>query len=287
MKSLKHSKVKNIGVLFELLTRQITSDTLSNNQKSPAIDIVKEYFKKGSILSKELDLYKALQQQKYTSDSKAEKFIDIVISEYKKISRSKSKREKYNLVREIKKHYNLDDFFKSRVSNYRLNASICSLLESHISTDSVKPSQLMKYRFNIVEHITGTQKSSKEATSIISEYSKQEKDLRLLSYKILLEKFNDKYGSLTSKQKTLLREFINNISNTSTLKKYMVNEINIISKELAALTKNVSDDIVKVKLSEVNSQLVNIKNDNLVRDKHLVSMLRSYDLIKELKNVVK
>ena len=287
MKPLKHSKVKNVGVLFELLTRQITSDTLSSKQKSPAISIVKEFFKKDTVLARELDLYKALQQQKYTSDAKAEKFIDIVISEYVKLNRSKSKREKYNLVREIKKHYNLDDFFKSRVSNYRLNASICSLLESNASIDSIKPSQLMKYRFNIVEHITGTHTSTKDSDTVLNEYSKQEKDLRLLSYKILLEKFNDKYGTLTSKQKSLLREYINNISNTSTLKKYIVTEVNIINKELSALIENVTDDIVKVKLTEVQAQLSNIQNDKVVRDKHLVSMLRSYDLIKELKNVAK
>jgi hypothetical protein len=288
MGSLKHSKIKNVGVLFELLTRQITSDTISSKKQSPAIAIVKEYFKKDTILARELDLFKALQQQKYTSDSKAEKFIDIVISEYSKLNRSKSKREKYNLVREIKKHYNLDDFFKSRVSNYRLNASIFNLLESNITSTSNNPSQVMKYRYSIVEHITGTNASTKESTnSVLSEYATQEKDLRLLSYKILLEKFNDKYGTLTSKQKSLLREYINNISNTSTLKKYMVTEINIINKHLKSLTAKVTDDIVKVKLSEVQTQLSNIKSDNVIRDKHLVSMLRSYDLIKELKNVAK
>jgi hypothetical protein len=284
--ALKHSKIKNVGVLFELLTRQITSDTLSNNKKSPAISIIKEYFKKDTVLARELDLYKALQQQKYTSDVKAERFIDIVIAEYGKISRNKSKREKYNLVREIKKHYKLDDFFKSRVSNYRLNASIFKLLESNISSNN--PTQIMKCRYNIIEHITGTHTSNKhDNDAVLNEYSKQEKDVRLLSYKILLEKFNTKYGKLNSRQKSLLREYINNISNSSKLKKYMVSEINIINKILEKLTKKVKDDVVRVKLAEVQTQLHNVKSDSVIRDKHLVSMLRSYDLIKELKNVVK
>jgi hypothetical protein len=284
--ALKHSKIKNVGVLFELLTRQITSDTLSNNKKSPAISIIKEYFKKDTVLARELDLYKALQQQKYTSDVKAERFIDIVIAEYGKISRNKSKREKYNLVREIKKHYKLDDFFKSRVSNYRLNASIFKLLESNITSNN--PTQIMKCRYNIIEHITGTHTSNKhDNDTVLNEYSKQEKDVRLLSYKILLEKFNTKYGKLNSRQKSLLREYINNISNSSKLKKYMVSEINIINKILEKLTKKVKDDVVRVKLSEVQTQLHNVKSDSVIRDKHLVSMLRSYDLIKELKNVVK
>lgn len=284
--ALKHSKIKNVGVLFELLTRQITSDTLSDNKKSPAISIVKEFFKKGSILSKELDLFKALQQQKYTSDVKAEKFIDIVILEFNKINRSKSKREKYNLVREIKKHYSLDDFFKSRVSNYRLNASIFSLLES--VNKSNNPTQIMKCRYNIIEHITGSHTSNKrDIDNTINEYSSQSQDIRLLSYKILLEKFNSKYGKLSKKQKDLLREYINNISNSSKLKTYIIQEVNIINKILNKITSKVKDDVVRVKLNEVQAQLKNIQNDSVVRDSHLVSILRSYNLIKELKNVIK
>lgn len=284
--ALKHSKIKNVGVLFELLTRQITSDTLSDNKKSPAISIVKEFFKKGSILSKELDLFKALQQQKYTSDVKAEKFIDIVILEFNKLNRSKSKREKYNLVREIKKHYSLDDFFKSRVSNYRLNASIFSLLES--VNKSNNPTQIMKCRYNIIEHITGSHTSNKrDIDNTINEYSSQSQDIRLLSYKILLEKFNSKYGKLSKKQKDLLREYINNISNSSKLKTYIIQEVNIINKILNKITSKVKDDVVRVKLNEVQAQLKNIQSDSVVRDSHLVSILRSYNLIKELKNVIK
>ena len=284
--AFKHSKIKNVGVLFELLTRQITSDTLSNNKKSPAIAIVKEFFAKDRVLARELDLYKALQQQKYTSDTKAERFLDIVITEYSKISRSKSKREKYNLVREIKKHYNLDNFFKSRVPNYRLNASIYKLLESNYNKNN--PSQVMKCRYNIIEHITGTHTSNKHNNDmVLNEYSNQEKDIRLLSYKILLEKFNTKYGKLNAKQKTLLREYIHNISNTSKLKKYIVSEIAIINKALNKLTTKVSDSVVKVKLTEVQSQLDKITKDSIIKDTHLVSLLRSYDLIKELNNVVK
>lgn len=284
--AFKHSKVKNIGVLFELLTRQITSDTLTNNTKSPAIYIVKEFFAKNSILARELDLYKALQEQKYTSDNKAERFLDIVVTEYSKINRSKSKREKYNLVREIKKHYSLDDFFNSRVSNYRLNASIYKLLESSFSNN--KPTHVMQCRSNIVEHITGSRTATKHSSDItLHEYSAQEKDIRLLSYKILLEKFNSKYGKLNAKQKTLLREYIHNISNTSKLKKYVVSEVKVINRAIQLLSERTSDDIIKVKLTEVQTQLSNITNSATIRETHLVSLLRSYDLITELKHVVK
>lgn len=286
MKSIKHSKTKNIGVLFELLTRQITSDTLSNKE-SAAIKIIKEYFKKDTAVSRELELYRALQTQKYTSDSKADKFIDLVLIEHSKLNRKKLKQEKYNIVREIKKNYNLEDFFKSRVSNYRINATIYKLLEMHNNASIINPSLIMKHRNSIVEHVTGVNTATSKKDTLISEYSKQEKDLRLLSYKILLEKFNDKYGKLNNKQKSLLKEYIHNISNTSSLKKYLVKEVTTITKALNILNKRVKDDVVKVKLKEVVQQLGRVVNESHIKDEHIISILRSYDLVKELKNVVK
>ena len=98
MANIKHNKIKNVGVLFELLTRQITSDTINGADNSPAISIVKEFFNKNTYLSKELNLYKALREQKYKSQSNADRFIDLVIQEHAKISSSKVSREKYNLI---------------------------------------------------------------------------------------------------------------------------------------------------------------------------------------------
>ena len=288
MAKKKHNKIKNVGVLFELLTRQITSDTISGRENSPAIKIVKEFFKTNTNLSKELNLYKALQEQKYKKESKADKFIDIVVNEHNKINKTTLKREKYNLIKEIKSHYNLDDFFKSRVSNYRLNASIYTILESNKHISTLNPKTLIKCRYFLLEHITdGNTSNGKKQEKIIKEYSKQDKDLRLLSYKILLEKFNDKYGNLSAGQRNLLKEYINNISNTSTLKKYISEEVKKINKSLNLLTKKVKDNVVKIKLQEVQQQLKIIPNDSKVRDKHLVSLLRSYNLVKELKNVTK
>ena len=288
MANKKHNKIKNVGVLFELLTRQITSDTINGIEKSPAISIVKEFFNKNSYLTKELNLYKALQKQKYKSETQADRFIELVIKEHSKISTSKLNRQKYSLIKEIKRNYKLEDFFKSHVTNYKLNASIYNLLESKNSKTIQNPSLLMKSRTFLTDFILekhGSVKNTKDR--IIKEYSKQDQDLRLLSYKILLEKFNSKYGKLSAKQKSLLKEYINNISNNSNLKKYIVNEVTIINKAIKLLNKKVDNNIVRIKLSEVQQQLSLIKKEAKMKDKHFVSILRSYDLIKELKNVVK
>tara|TARA_R100001126_G_scaffold101633_1_gene82883 strand:- start:1970 stop:2833 length:864 start_codon:yes stop_codon:yes gene_type:complete len=287
MANIKHNKIKNVGVLFELLTRQITSDTINGVSNSPSIEIVKEFFNKNSYLSKELNLYKALTKTKYKKESNAERFIDVVLKEHSKLSSLKLKREKYNLIKEIKKSYDFNNFFKSQIPNYKLYASIYNILESKNSKNVQNPTIFMKSRFYLIEHINDNNKNKKASNTIIKEYSKQDKDLRLLSYKILLEKFNSKYGTLSNKQRNLLKEYVNSISNSSSLKLYMLSEIKLVNKAINLLSEKIKDNVVKIKLNEVSTQLENIKNERKIKDKHLVSILRSYDLIKELRNVVK
>jgi hypothetical protein len=67
MKNLKHSKFKNTGVLFELLVRQVASDTLNNND-SKAIPLIKKYFAKSNELAKELNLYQTLVKEKFSKE---------------------------------------------------------------------------------------------------------------------------------------------------------------------------------------------------------------------------
>jgi hypothetical protein len=283
-KNTKHSKFKNTGVLFELLVRQITSDTLNSVKKSPAIKILERYFSSNTNIRKEIQMFHTLQNQKFNSDEKANRFIDAVIREYAKIDRSGLRHEKYNLIKEIKKHYNLGSFFKTKISNYKMNASIAKTLDSSYSN----PADKIRSRYTVIEGITSKHSNNKKPKSeVLKEFTTADKDLRLLSYKILLEKFNSKYGELGSPQKRLLKEYINNVSNTEKLKEYTDGEVLKISKSLSRLSSKVKDKIVKIKLEEVKSQLLNIHGEKKVKDLHLVSLLRSYDLIKELRNVSK
>jgi|TARA_R110000744_G_scaffold229792_1_gene347821 hypothetical protein len=276
----KHSKYKNTGILFELLVRQVTNDTLQGMDNSPAVEVLREFFKKNTSLKKELGLYQTLQNQKFKSESKANAFIDAVLKEHRKLSKSVIKKQKYNLIKEIKSRYNLESFFSQRINNYTSNASIFMLMEG--ST----PSKLIKFRYNIVEAITGKKKSKLNESHSI--YQEQDKDIRLLSYKILIEKFNEKWGdNLSLKQRNLLKEYINNISNTTKLKDYLFSEITKTSKVLNKLSTKIADPIVKIKLLEVSTQIKNIDLESNIKDKYIISLMRTYDLIKEVKNVIK
>ena len=280
----RHSKYKNTGILFELLVRQITNDMMLGNENSPAIKIVKEFFKKGTALNRELELYQTLQKTRFNTQDKADRLIDTVISEYNKINKKSIAKQKYNLIKKIKGNYILENFFKTKVPTYKVNASIWRILEGN----GINPAKTVASRYFLIENIINKKVDKKQISEVSNELNKHDKDLRLLSYNILLEKFNNKYGkALGVNQKRLLKEYIENISNTGNMKRFIIKEINMLTKALSLLSKKVTDRIVKIKLLEVNSQLNRIKSLNSINEVHILSCMRSYSLIKELKNVNK
>ena len=279
----KHSKIRNTGILFELLTRQITVDVLNNDKKGSAANILKEFFNKKTQLGREYELYKVLTTENYKSENKANHLVDAVISTRQKLNNSQLKREKYNLIKEIKRNYNVSDFFMARIPNYKVNASIFKLFNSN---QNESPAQKTENRFTIVEHITRKTISSKKKEKAITEgYKKQEKDLRLLAYGILVEKFNKKYSSLSVAQKKLLKEYINNISNTNSLKEFIESETIKVKSKLQSFLPKVDDKVTKIKLNEAVNQADTLMKGRIVEDKQVVTLMRYYLLVKELKNV--
>ena len=279
----KHSKIRNTGILFELLTRQITVDVLNNDKKGSAAKILKEFFNKKTQLGKEYELYRVLTVENYTSEIKANHLVDAVVKARQKLNNSQLKREKYNLIKEIKKNYDINDFFMARIPNYKVNASIFKVFDSN--TDG-NPASETDSRFTIVEHVTRKQKSNKkEDKQLVEGYKKQEKDLRLLAYGILVEKFNKKYSSLSQSQKKLLKEYINNISNTNSLKEFVETETYKVKAKLQSFLPKVSDKVTKIKLKEAINQAETLMKGRIVEDKQVVTLMRYYQLVKELENV--
>lgn len=279
----KHSKIRNTGILFELLTRQITVDVLNNNKKAEAANILKSFFNKKTELGKEYDLYKVLATENYKSEAKANHLVEAVVKAHRKLNASSLRREKYNLIKEIKKNYNVNDFFMARISNYKVSASIYKLFENK---DNEKPTDQTQNLFTIVEHITRKNVSTKtKDKELVEGYRKQEKDLRLLAYGILVEKFNKKYKNLSGVQKKLLKEYINNISNTNSLKGFIEEETVKVKKQLQSILPTVDDKITKIKLNEAVNQADTLMKGRIVEDKQVVTLMRYYELVKELKNV--
>ena len=282
MKKLKHSKYKNTGILFELLVRQIATDTL-NNRDSKATYIIKEFFGKKTELAKELKLYKSFIEESFNSDYKASEFLNIVLAERKKLNDTVLNRQKYNLIKAIKKNFVLEDFFNYRVGNYKENASVYKLFE-HNNSDN--PKEYVECKSTLMEHLTGKAQSSDSVVNTINEdYSKQPKEVRLLAWKMLVENFNNKYTHLTDKQRSILREYINSVDNSEKLKKFVVRECNALRKSISSV--NVTDTVTKIKVNEVLKLITKVKNSKVITESQVLSLLRYYELNDELKKVFK
>lgn len=284
MKKIRHSKFKNTGFLFELLTRQITLEVL-NGSEEKSKNIVKEFFGGKTELAKELRLFNLLINEKYNSESKSEKFIDAILEARTRLDYSKLKKEKYNLVKAIKESLDIDSFMSSPVTNYKILASIHKLFEAkEINVLDVK--DVFDSKLTLVEHISNSTPSIKEKEDrLVEDYKKQEKDLRLLTYKILVETFNKKYTNLDDSQKGLLREYINNVTNTSKFGEYYENQLIKTITDLHEMYKGMSDKITKIKLRETINVLKKQKIGKKITDEQVSALMLSYELIKEIKNV--
>ena len=276
---IKHSKYKNTGILFELLTRQITSDTISGGDNK-ALSILKKYFISKSELLKEYKIYNTLSTKLYKDETKATLLVNTLIEAHSKLNRSRLRREKYNLIKEIKSTYDLNNFFKAKITNYKIMASIFNLTENKDAT----PLSIVDSKVELVEHITRSNKSTKK-NIVIENYNNEDKNTRLLTQKILLEKFNEKYKGLGENQKTLLQEYVNAVSNSPALKTYINSEIHKVKKQLTKYSNKVNDEVVKIKINEAKNLIKPLCKKSFVHDDNVSNLLNYYELVNELKSI--
>ena len=278
---IKHSKYKNTGILFELLVRQITADTLKEGE-SPAVDLLKNYFFK-SELGKELKLYESITKSKVLSENQASAFISTILEQSTRLNRSTLRKEKYNLIKEIKSLYNINEFFATKVKNYTQFASIYTLIESQNSKNITDTEQIVDNKVNLLEHLTKSVASENVKNDVLSEFQTYDKDTRILTYKVLLEKFNDKYDDLSNDQKLVLKEFIESVDSTPKLRNFYNSKIKELKHAVLTEAKALNDKVVKIKLVEVSKLLTELKKTDKVNTDNLVDLLQYYELIKEIK----
>lgn len=280
---IKHSKFKNTGILFELLVRQIASDTVSNKD-SAAIGLVRKYFNK-SELAKEYKLYQALIVPKSLSEAKAETFINSTLEASLRLNKTALRKEKYNIIKEIRDHYDIEEFFKAKINNYTQYAAVYNLIESHNSLEFTDPQHIIDNKVTLLEHITRKEIDRESVRDrVMEEFTSMDKGSRILAYRMLLEKFNSKYSTLSDRQKLILKEFINNITNTTKLRDFVNNNFTIIIKEIKKIIPTVSDKTTQIKLTEVITLLHPLDKSQSVKDENIISLLQYYQLIDELKS---
>jgi hypothetical protein len=276
--SIKHSKFKNTGLLFELLVRQITSDTLEG-KNSAAINILKKYFV-NTELGKEYRLYEQVTAYKNLTEAKADMIINTLVEASTKLKRSEIRKQKYNLVREIKDSYNVEKFFKAKVTNYKVFAALNNLIENQ-SSEKVAPETVINNKLTILEHLTKIPVTI-QADELMEEYKGYSKDLRILTYKMLLDKFNEKYDHLTGKQKEILREVITSVDNTDKLKEYYNGRITEVQNLLEGKITKIKDEVLKIKITEVLKYVKPLEKTEKVTNDCIINLLQYYELVNEL-----
>ena len=284
--TIKHSKYKNTGILFELLVRQITADTLSGAE-SKASNILKKYFTKTE-LGREYKLYESFFKNVNVSEAKADMVINTIVESAKHLNKSALRRQKYNLVNEIKKYYNVEDFFKMKLPNYKAQAALYSIIEIYSSEGNLNPHPIIENKTVLLEFLTKSNIDKQEIeNNILEEFKQQDKDVQVLAYKMLLEKFNNKYVSLNHNQKLVLKEFINSIDSTPKLKEFYNTKVNEIKNHLTNLNKSVTDKAIQIKINEVINILPSLGKNDKPNDDNLVNLLQYYQLLEELETAAK
>jgi len=282
---VKHSKYKNTGLIFELLVKQIASDTLSKKD-SPAVSILKKFYAGKSSLAKEYKLYEFISKNNNVTPLRAEAILSTITEISRKLDQAAIKKQKYELIAEIKTHYNVDEFFAIQVRDYKALAALYCLLETQNNAENVDPSSLIENKTTILEHLTSKIQNEEDVKdTLIEEYSKYDKDLRLLTFKILLEKFNDNYKDLLPEQKNILKEFITSVNSTTRLRTIVNEELEKIAEKVGKMSQKVSDQVIKIKLEEVMKAIKPVSNKEKIGDTHLVNLMQYYELVHELETV--
>lgn len=281
---IKHSKYRNTGLIFELLIKQVAADTLSGKE-SPAIKIIKKFFTGNSSLGKEYKLYEYVLKNKGVGSKRSEAVLNTVLELSRKLDNETLRKQKYEIVKDLKEVYDLEEFFSIKVESYKPLAALYCLLEA-TNQNNIDPSSIVDNKVTILEHLTQNTQSKKHSKDrLIEEYTKYEKDVRLLAYKILLEKFNKQYENLLPEQKHILKEVITSTNSTTKLRNLVNEEIKKIRQEVSQLKTRVEDQIISIKLEEILKNMKPLTNAQKVEDNHLISLMQYYDLVNELKKL--
>mgnify|MGYP000045988066 CR=1 FL=1 len=282
-KKAKHSKFKNAGILFELLTRQITSDILAGRDESFTKNLMFKYFHESKELGKEAQLYNFILQQSSKDENSADRILTVVLQTRSKLDERELNKQKYNIIKEIKEKYNIDEFLKNKIPNYKLYASVYKLFENQTDQEvKFDMTEILESREYVVENLTKEKKSGEESLDV---YGSQSADVRLLAYKFLIENFNTKYSNLLPSQKKLLKEYITNISNSSKFTKFVNEEYKRVSVILKENLQTINSDIVKIKITEVVNQFSNKNVTGVVKENQLNTLLNAYELVEEIEKL--
>lgn len=275
----KHSKLKNTGVLYELLTRQVAVDII--NSKPPvALNLIKRFFNKNSELAKEYSIYQSIINNRGLDATKSSVLLESIKDSYSSINTKKIQEEKYRLIEEINKSYD-NNFWSARVDSYKLHASVFHLLESINGSQFSDPLKLAESKLTIMEHLMET-KEKTEIDTILEDYRKYNDVQRKYIFQQMSSHVQKRLANMNTAQRNFMLDYMT--FGTGVKMTAIINEnIDRLKKQLLEHSYS-ADDPTRVKLKEVVHQLNHIKS-NRANDADIIRILEHMDLVDELNNI--
>jgi len=275
---MKHNKIKNPAILFNILIKQMILENTSQKGDRFAISLVKKYFNKKTELGKEYLLYKSFIENK--DINKLDELYNFNISQYKKLDENRLKTEKYNLLREMFSKYN-KSIFENKIDNYKIYAEIQK--NFRMENESFL---LFEQRENEKQKLINLIKETFfNKTAFKSNFANEKDDVKVLAIKLFGKKYRQKYESiLNNKQKSLINAYINN--DPKQFKNYFVNEsLNAVIE----LSKHISKkDISIINKAKMNVVIENLKNYNklkVLKESNVKQLMLVYDIIDKLNEI--
>ncbi len=204
-KTTKHSKKRNVGLMYEFLLRTISRALVENDSKrsSAALKIIKKHFKPGTELYREFRLFNSLVKTTVSNDAVAVSIVNEAKLAARAIDLSKLEKEKTIVIHEVNKAVADDSFYDQPINEYKTYATIGILFTAWRDPGRYDLSKISQYEEKLVEWL----RSEKKNQDLMNEGAESPGVNRLV-FKIMTKKLNEKYGStLDDVQKALVREF--------------------------------------------------------------------------------
>jgi hypothetical protein len=272
---LKHNKKRNTAFLFEVLVRELTKSVIQKRSEYgvKVSRIVKEHFGKGTLLKKELEIYKSLQEQSGLQPYVAEKLIFEAKSQHSKLNKEKLFQEQSALINKINKELS-PEVFSQFVPNYKSIATIHQIFNNTLS-----PKKKVLLETTILETLTAVEQLTES----------KEKKVDSLVIKKFVERYNKQYetADLHEEQKKLLQKYIMSFSdNGLDLNVYLNEEVGRLKSALSESNnvKEIVEDTEMLEKTQAILALLESFKEQAVSGDMVKKVLRVQNLVREIQD---
>lgn len=271
-----HNKKRNVGIIYEQLILRAAAAMIDNDTKTveTCSRIIKKYYRPGTEIFKEHRLFKALVDTTVKSENVGMRIMQEAKRGAHMFSTQQLDQEKSNLIREINKSLDDPNFFNQNVKNYRLYATVQTLMNDWRRDDESSFERVIQYEQKLLERL----QQDKSQAPTFNELT--ESRVTPLSVKIMNEKFEKKWSTkLNDTQRSLIRDYVHGKVDVNALESIK----NRALRGLLRLKESTESQVLLEKLDVVRKNVEEIDSSRL-DDTGIVKFMHLTHLYQELEN---